>query len=417
MNTLLHTPEGVRDIYNADCARKLWIEDRMHQVLKSFGYEDIETPSFEFFDIFNKERGSVASKEMFKFFDREGNTLVLRPDTTPQIARIAAKYFGSETAPIKLCYKNKKYINTSSYQGRLKETTDIGAELIGDGTIDSDAEVIVMLIQSLLSTGLTEVQVELGQINYFRGLVEEAGLNQEQEDSILLMIQNKNYFGLEELIRDYHIEKETGDAFLRLPQLFGSMDILDEAYQLTQNKTARAAIDHLKEVYNILKLYGVDKYITFDLGMLNKLKYYTGVMFQAYTYGTGEYIASGGRYDKLNCQFGVDKPSIGFSIAVDYLLIAMNRQKIEIDTDPSVNCLLLFNDAGRENAVTLARKYRKKKLNVNKLHMDSVKNEEFYLDYASKHSIGLVILMLDDHSAKMIDVPTGTVTTKNVSEL
>lgn len=417
MNTLLHTPEGVRDIYNADCARKLWIEDRMHQVLKSFGYEDIETPSFEFFDIFNKERGSVASKEMFKFFDREGNTLVLRPDTTPQIARIAAKYFGSETAPIKLCYKNKKYINTSSYQGRLKETTDIGAELIGDGTIDSDAEVIVMLIQSLLSTGLTEVQVELGQINYFRGLVEEAGLNQEQEDSILLMIQNKNYFGLEELIRDYHIEKETGDAFLRLPQLFGSMDILDEAYQLTQNKTARAAIDHLKEVYNILKLYGVDKYITFDLGMLNKLKYYTGVMFQAYTYGTGEYIASGGRYDKLNCQFGVDKPSIGFSIAVDYLLIAMNRQKIEIDTDPSVNCLLLFNDAGRENAVALARKYRKKNLNVNKLHMDSVKNEEFYLDYASKHSIGLVILMLDDHSAKMIDVPAGTVTTKNVSEL
>ncbi|MCM1468560.1 MAG: ATP phosphoribosyltransferase regulatory subunit, partial [Alistipes sp.] len=120
MNSLLHTPEGVRDIYNADCKDKLYIQEKIRQLVKSFGYLDVEGPSFEYFDIFNKERGSIASKEMYKFFDKEGNTLVLRPDMTPQIARIAAKYYESEEAPVKLCYQGRKFVNCSSYQGRLK---------------------------------------------------------------------------------------------------------------------------------------------------------------------------------------------------------------------------------------------------------------------------------------------------------
>ena len=101
---LLHTPEGVRDIYNGECARKLMVQNRIHDVLKSYGYNDISTPTFEFFDVFNKERGSVASNEMFKFFDRDGNTLVLRPDMTPSIARTAAKYYGDSNMTLKLCY-------------------------------------------------------------------------------------------------------------------------------------------------------------------------------------------------------------------------------------------------------------------------------------------------------------------------
>ena len=108
---LLHTPEGVRDIYNGECEEKLLIQDRVHSVMKLYGYSDIQTPSFEFFDIFNKERGSVASKNMFKCFDREGNTLVLRPDITPAIARCAAKYFENETEPVRLCYISNSFIN------------------------------------------------------------------------------------------------------------------------------------------------------------------------------------------------------------------------------------------------------------------------------------------------------------------
>lgn len=138
---LLHTPEGVRDIYNGECEKKLKIQKELHRTLLQFGYHTIQTPTFEFFDVFNREIGTIPSKDLYKFFDREGNTLVLRPDITPSIARAAAMYFEEETMPIRLCYMGNIFINNSSYQGRLKESTQLGAELIGDNSIEADAEI------------------------------------------------------------------------------------------------------------------------------------------------------------------------------------------------------------------------------------------------------------------------------------
>ena len=165
---LLHTPEGVRDIYNGECARKIVLQNRLHDVCALYGYNDIQTPSFEFFDVFNKERGSVPSTEMFKFFDRYGNTLVLRPDMTPAIARTAAKYFEDDNRPLKLCYVGNTFVNVSKYyQGKLKESTAVGAELIGDDSIDADLEIISMVIDCMKNAGLEEFQVEIGNVLFF----------------------------------------------------------------------------------------------------------------------------------------------------------------------------------------------------------------------------------------------------------
>lgn len=179
---LLHTPEGVRDIYGSECARKLAVQEKILQVFRLYGYEAIETPVFEYFDIFSKERGSVRAQEMYKFFDRDNNTLVLRPDMTPSIARCAAKYFMEEENPIRLCYVGPSFINSSSYQGRLKEATQTGVELIGDDTCQGDAEMIAMVIQSLKEAGLTEFQVELGQVEFYRSLTEEVGMDEETRE-------------------------------------------------------------------------------------------------------------------------------------------------------------------------------------------------------------------------------------------
>lgn len=199
-NQLLHTPEGVRDIYNEECERKLVLQEKLHHVLKQYGYQDIQTPMFEFFDVFGKERGSVISKEMYKFFDREGNTLVLRPDITPSIARSAAKYYMDEEMPLRFCYIGNTFINNSSYQGRMKECTQLGCELIGDETADADGEMIAVIIRCLLASGLTEFQVELGEADFFRGLIEEADIEEEIEWKLRELIENKNYFGVEELL-------------------------------------------------------------------------------------------------------------------------------------------------------------------------------------------------------------------------
>ena len=204
---LLQTPDGVRDTYDVECKKKRKVMHELHHILELYSYHDIETPTFEFFDIFNKERGSVASQNMFKLFDREGNTLVLRPDMTPAIARCAAKYFEDESDAVRLCYSGNTFINNSRYQGRLKETTQTGCELIGDSSIEADAEMIAILVESVLSSGLTDFQVEVGHIGYFKGLAMKAGLDSESEAEMRRIIRNKNIFRVGEIIESENIDR------------------------------------------------------------------------------------------------------------------------------------------------------------------------------------------------------------------
>ena len=416
MDQLLHTPEGVRDIYGEECIRKNAIEERIHKVFKSYAFQDIETPAYEFFDIFNKERGSIASKEMFKFFDRYNNTLVLRPDITPQIARTAAKYFGTEQGPVKLCYQGNTYINSSSYQARLKETTQMGTELIGDSSIDADAEMVAMLIQSLLACGLKEFYVEIGQVQFFNGLVEAAGLKEEIADELRTKIQEKNYFGVEELLKSQNIDSRLSEIFLKLPQMFGSVDILYNIDSLSDYPKAANAIERLKQIYEILKVYGCEKYVSFDLGMLSSLRYYTGIIFKAYTYGTGEFIANGGRYDELIGQFGLNRPSIGFSITVDYLMIAMDRQKITLDNDNNSSFLVLYDSKDRVSAIRLAAHYRSRNVNVSMICKTEGHDADFYLGYAMRHGIGHIVEIKDD-KVSMIHVASGNIKTEKLSDI
>ncbi len=360
---LLHTPDGVRDIYNGECEERLILRDKIHRVFKLYGYSDIQTPSFEFFDVYNRERGSVSSKNMYKFFDRDNNTIVLRPDMTPSIARCAAKYFENEQNPVRLCYIGNNFINNSSYQGRLMETTQAGCELIGDSSSAADAEMIAMLIESVLSTGLTEFQVEVGHVGFFNGITAEAGLSKDAIAELKEIIRNKNLFSIEALLTRENIDEKYNDIFYRLPQMFGDVNILSQAASMTKNETALSAISHLEEVYDILKDYGYEKYVSFDLGVLSELDYYTGVIFKAYTFDVGEPIANGGRYDNLIGQFGKDKASIGFCITIDLLHLAIIRQKIVV-VKPTKNRLIVYDDSNLKEAVRLAGKLRREGINT-----------------------------------------------------
>ncbi|MCI8514853.1 MAG: ATP phosphoribosyltransferase regulatory subunit [Lachnospiraceae bacterium] len=386
MKQLLHTPEGVRDIYNSECNRKTEVENRLRRVFKRYGYFDIQTPSFEFFDIFSKERGSVAGREMYKFFDREGNTLVLRPDMTPPIARCASKYYGEETCPVRLSYIANTYINHSSYQGRLKERTQAGAECIGDDTSDADAEVIALVIACLKTCGLTEFQVDIGQVGFFKGLVEEAGFGEETAGELKDLIEKKNFFGVEERILKRKLPGRLSEAFLKLPQMFGGIECVREAKKLTENPTARAALMRLENLYQLLTCYGLEQYVSFDLGMLGTYRYYTGIIFRAFTYGTGEALGSGGRYDRLMCQFGKDAPSVGFGLYVDNILSALSRQNIPVDTD-TVDTLLLYEKDCRQTAIRTAEKLRGEGENLQLLRKRSVKTLEEYRVYAENNQI------------------------------
>lgn len=402
---LIHTPEGVRDIYDAECRQKLEVQKNILNTLYLYGYQHMETPSFEFFDIFNKERGSVSSREMFKFFDRENNTLVLKPDMTPAIARCVAKYFSEETMPVRLCYLERTFTNNSSYQGRLKESTQTGAEMIGDDSSDADAEMIAMVIDCLRSVGLKEFQVELGQVEFFRGLVEEAGMDEETQEQLRELIENKNFFGVEELLHVHPVDPKLREVFLHLPKLFGSIEQVRTARSLTENSRALFAIKRLEKVHEILENYGLSEYVSYDLGMLSKYQYYTGMIFKAYTYGTGDYLVTGGRYDKLLEQFGKDAPAVGFGIVVDRVLMALNSQNIFLPAKRK-DTMVLFDVPARVAAVALAKNLREKKIPVQFQRKHRTPSLEDYVDMALRSGLSRLIYVYGDGTmAKVYDLP------------
>ena len=324
---ILHTPEGLRDIYGDECARKQELERRLHAVLASYGYRDIETPAIEFFEVFGSDIGTIPSKDLYKFFDREGNTLALRPDFTPSIARAASRYFTDTDRPVRLSYLGRTYINRQGLQGRLHESTQLGAELIGEASVDADAEIIAMATQALAASGLSDFQISIGHVAFYESLVEEAGLDRETAERLRVLIHNHNTFGVEKLLSDRNIDGRIGSILTDLPRLNGGEEVLKTAGERSEGLRAHAAIARLKELLEILKVYGVEQHVSFDFGMLSQYMYYTGIIFRGYTYGTGDAVVKGGRYDSLLAHFGKDAPSVGFVISVGDLMNALLRQK------------------------------------------------------------------------------------------
>lgn len=365
MERVIHTPEGVRDIYGGECARKRVLQKKLHDVFVSYGYEDIETPTFEYFDVFSREIGTIPSKDLYKFFDREGDTLVLRPDHTPSIARAASRYFIEEgmQQAVRLCYQGNTFLNSSSYQGRPREVTEMGVEMMGDASADSDGEVLAMTIDLLRAAGLKDFQVSVGQVDFFKSLLEEAGMSEDTVEELRELISIKNHFGVEECVRRQSLSRELTEAFSEMPHLFGSVEVLERAKAMTKNAKALASIERLEEIYRILEMYGCSKYITFDLGMLSKYRYYTGIIMQAFTYGTGQPIIKGGRYNHLLGHFGKECPSIGLTLVMDHLMSALDRQGIGVPLTRETE-VIFYDGEDRQEAIGRASSMRREGKNV-----------------------------------------------------
>ncbi len=332
MDLKLHSPEGVRDITGIECEKKHIIDRALKDAILSYGYEQLETPTFEYFDTFSYRVGTIPSKDMYKFFDREGNTLVLRPDVTPSVARVFANnHREGDALPKRLFYSENIFINHSSHQGRLKETTQIGAELIGDDGITADAEVVAMAIQALEAAGLSDFTVSIGHVNLLKGLFSAYSFSEEEEAKVYDRMINKNVFGLEELLLEKKVDEKLVKLFTSVGRLFSSVEEFEDIKRNVEEYTLIAdTFSYFIKLYELLEAYGVGNHVSFELGLVSSYRYYSGILFFGYTYGSGQAILSGGRYDGLMEYFGVNMPAIGFAIMSDELLGAMERQGIEI---------------------------------------------------------------------------------------
>ena len=392
-NKRLHTPEGVRDIYNDECEKKHYILDRMRQVIQSYGYRFIETPTFEFFDIFGQVVGTTPSKDLYIFFDREGNTLVLRPDMTPSIARAASKYFPIETEPVRLCYEGNVFINNNSYQGRLKESTQLGVEFIGENSVDADGEIIALVVNNLKAAGLEQFQISIGHADLFRQLMKAADFDAEAEETLRDLILNKNFFGVDEFLERHQVTDDLRSLFSMLGKMYASPKEWAGMKEIALRFPGVAdALSYLQELYELLEVYDVTKYVSFELGLISSYSYYTGILFSGYTFGSGEPIVKGGRYDGLLSYFGKEAPAIGFALMVDQLLLALERQKIAISAGQEAE-IILYTPQQRKIAATTAEELRNAGKIV-RLHLMNLDSHSI-ADYRQRYQ-GQKIIVLED---------------------
>lgn len=221
----------------------------------------------------------------------------------------------------------------------------MGAELIQEPSVQADGEMIAMVVEALKASGLEDFQVSIGEVEYFKGICSQAGLDEETENELRDFISSKNFFGAQELLEQKAIRRDYCEILLKVNDLFGSAEALQQARELVNNERSLQAVERLEELYQVLCEYGVEKYVSFDLGLLSKYRYYTGVIFKAYTYGVGDAVAKGGRYNSLLKYFGKDAPAIGFVIVVDDLLEALSRQKRK--PQPAAEGILIIYEEGR----------------------------------------------------------------------
>lgn len=402
LNIKLHTPIGVRDILPSEVMAKKEVCARIEKEFEGYGYNAVESPMFEYIEVFSDEKmGSISPKQMFRFFDRNGSSLALRSDMTPPIARIAATAYAKATGPLRFSYFGNAFRYNESYQGKLCEFPQAGIELMGVDSTDADAEVIALAVKSILATGVKEFRLHIGQVQFFKSILEETGLLQEDCNELKNMVGKRNYVGVESLIEDKDIDENIKQLFIKLPKMVGTKNVIAEAVRLTKSKEALTALKEMENLYDSLKLYGVEDYVVFDLGMVNSLNYYTGIIFRGYTYGTGCSILDGGRYDNLVEQFGKKIPAVGFGIKVNEVLNVLENNNVDLGVE-GTKAMVAYTAEGKGTALKIADIYRESGIKLeNSLIGDDFEEN---LSYAKERGMESLLYFVDSVNIKYVRI-------------
>jgi len=410
----IYTPEGVQDILVNECFNKRNLEDKIRKVFSSHGYYEVETPIVEFYDVFSAETDITPQETMFKFFDGQGRILVLRPDLTIPVARVAATKFKDTNYPLRLSYIGNSFRYNELGGGKQKEFTQAGVELLGVNSPEADAEIIATAIDALLACGLENFQLDIGQVEFFKGLMEETGLSSEETEQMRLLVDSKDFVAIEELVKVHDIKDHLKELIFNLPGLFGSIDVIDRVKEYPINRRCINALENLKRVLEIIDDYGYSKYVSVDLGMVQSVNYYTGTIFRGFTYGVGFPILSGGRYDGLVEKFGKSSPATGFSLGINMIMMALDRQKIEMGK-PVIDSLICYKKEGRKTAFEICETLRKQGLSV-EVDITGAGIGEIK-KYAEQKGIGGILFVPDSKNIEVHNVENGDIKAVSIDEL
>lgn len=385
----LITPEGTSDLLFNGCLARRAVENKLSELFKGFGYSEVVTPGIEFYDLFSGSSRNFRQESMYKLTDSKGRLIVLRPDSTIPIARLASTRLKYAQLPLRLFYNQCIYENNSLLKGRSDETVQSGIELIGGvNTKRADYEALSMAAESLAEFDKEKFRLEIGHIGYFKELVAHLDVDERVREEIRLLISAKNYPALNDLldeVGDNHIT----NALKHLPRLFGGVEVFDKAAELFTDERIDKILGYLKEVYHRLSSLGYDGKLSVDLGIVSHADYYTGIVFKGYISGVGQSVLKGGRYDGLLAEFGDPCPAVGFGVNCDAVANYLRKNNLAPELKKP-DCIVFGEKGYVVEAIAYAQKLAAIGMTVENSLFDTIDETKEYAAAKGIHKIAVI---------------------------
>lgn len=331
---MFEKPLGMRDTFPQIFNKTEKIREVTKHFLQIRGYDFIKTPSVEYYDTIGRA-SAIQDASLFKLFDNQGNTLVLRPDMTTPIIRVASSKLLKEKTPLRLAYFANVFRAQEFEGGRPAEFEQMGIELIGDTTVFADAEVIATAIELLQAIGLQEFKITIGHAGILQCVLTDYTESAEEAAQLRELLVKRNYVGFEEAVESFDLPKAKSDALMQFINEATNLTRLEEIEKYVRKNEA---LQYMRELANLLDVAELADYIDFDFTLSSHMNYYTGMLFEVFASGSGFALGNGGRYDGLLHEFGVATGATGFGIRVDRLL-----EILPLPTMEKQDVLVLFD--------------------------------------------------------------------------
>lgn len=355
---MFEKPMGMRDTFPHLYKMKKNIRTKVENEMGAWGYQFLETPTLEYDETVG-EASAILDQQLFKLLDQQGRTLVLRPDMTAPIARVAASKLLKDRNPLRLAYSANVFRAQQREGGRPAEFEQMGVELIGDSSVSADAETIALLVSSLKAAGLDDFTISIGHMEFVRQLFLQIVGTEERSQQLRRYLYDKNYVGYRKHVEALPLSSIDKQRLMQLLTIRGNGSSIEDARALLEGEQGTRPLAELQELMEILQDYNVQDYITIDVSLVSHMSYYTGVLFEVYADRVGYSLGNGGRYNHLLQKFGAEVGATGFGIRLDYLMEALSPQ-----TSEEASALILFSSERRKEAMELANELRGKNQSV-----------------------------------------------------
>jgi ATP phosphoribosyltransferase regulatory subunit len=322
-------PQGVRDILPEEARKIALVESAILSVFEAHGFEKIITPLLEYVDVLTLGLGTSLRERVLKFIDPStGQVVAIRPDITPQIARMVATRMKDAPLPLKLCYNESVLRYQGRRDGKSREVLQVGAEFIsGEKSPEADAEMIVTAIEGLKAIGLSDFKIDIGDVGFIKVLLARLDLDARDTELIKEAVAIKDTSGLDAVLEALGsgVSDEDKRTLKNLTTFYGEEEVIEKASTMTADPDALASLANLAKILDIVAESGFKDYVTIDLGEVRGIDYYTGIIFEGFVAGVGKPILRGGRYDTLLDKYGSSHAAVGFAFDVEHLVAALDR--------------------------------------------------------------------------------------------